>query len=311
MGTPFRPQSMTAPSTQRALRLGGLLFLGAALLAAAALGLDWRFAPTGLRAPWVEMTLLAAGIVALFLALLVLVLDPLPDPWGRAPPVPRTSHAGASLMALPALVTSDGSDDVGAPAHTGTPSSASPPPPLPTAAPVGLAAAATSGSTLLIPFAAEAGPSSSTLAPTPQTVTGLVGRMDALQRATPLPPPTPPRSTRAPAEPGPVTLLQRLSQIPTPRGTGLPSSPGRRCADCGESLGSPPRFEACGDCGRALCARCYWKTSSGPQAHLCATCVQNHSVPRPPTPAVSFGRPTAAAGPTPPPRSIQPRRPVN
>ncbi len=293
------------------MRLGGLLFLGAALLAAAALGFNWRFAPAALRTPWVEMTLLAAGIVALFLALLVLVLEPLPDPWGRPPAMPRTDRSGPSLMALPAIVASVAPEGEAPapPLPTVTPSSTAS---RPTASPAGVAAEASSGSTLLIPFATAPAAVSTTVAidPAPQTVSGLVERMGALQRAAPPSPSPTAYSTRA-SEPGPVTLLQRLSQIPTPRSAVAPSSPGRRCVDCGEPLGSPPRFEPCGDCGRALCARCYWKTSSGPQAHLCATCVQSRAVPRPVSPAVTFGRPTAAGVPAPAPRTVQPRRPVS
>lgn len=291
------------------MRLGGLLFLAAALLAAAALGFNWRYAPAGLRTPWVELTLLAAGIIALFLALLVLVLEPLPGPWGRPPTMPRTDRSGPSLMALPAIVTSAApeTEPSAPPLPTVSPASIAP---HPVGAPLGVSAEGSSGSTLLIPFATAPGAVSTTVAvdSAPQTVSGLVERMGAVQRAAP---PRPTAYSTHASESGPVTLLQRLSQIPTPRNATSPTSPGRRCADCGEPLGSPPRFEPCGDCGRALCARCYWKTSSGPQAHLCATCVQSRSIPRPVSPAVTFGRPTAGVGPVPAPRTVQPRRPVS
>jgi hypothetical protein len=299
--------AMSAPEAGRATRLGGLILAGSALLAAAALGREWSFAPGLLRNLVVELVLVGAGAVLLLIALVALALDRAKP--SRAPdqtPPAGATPSGSSLMALPAIMGKEPSVSDAPP----TDSSPSPPPGVP----LGMTAGAPAGSTLLIPFA-------DTLTPSPpasvdpasgSTVTGLVDRMDALQRAAPAA--TVPTASSSPA-PEPATmasaLLLRLTRIPAPPAT--PSAAvARRCTDCGDPLGSPPLFEPCADCGRALCERCYWRESSGPQAHLCTTCVQHRAVPRPPTPAVTFGRPTPVASVSKPSgRPLQPRRPVS
>lgn len=305
---------MTGPEAGRQARLGGLMLLGAALVATGTLGFEWPFAPGFLQNPMVEIPLVAAGILLLFTALFALLLDrlaPLPAPreWTAGP----LTSPQSSLMALPAIVRKEStrsSVPTMIPAASGAterPSDSAP-------APAALAAEGSISSTLLIPFVDQP----STPAPTPpvsasaQSVTQLVDRMETLQRAVP----NGARPAAVPSSPPsdfPATpLLLRLTRIPTPPTATSTMEAARRCNDCGDPLGSPPRFEPCGDCGRALCERCYWRTSSGPQAHLCASCVRERSVPAPPAPTLSFPRPGLAAAASPPSgRTLPPRRRVN
>ncbi|MFZ0831355.1 MAG: hypothetical protein WAN40_09520, partial [Thermoplasmata archaeon] len=221
---------------------------------------------------------------------------------------------GSSLMTLPAIV----GDAVPASTPTPVPSFVPLLPPSPSLAvgtPMGFSAAAPASSTLLIPFADPSAPSapSPEVPPSGLTVTGLVDRMDALQRASPSKS-SPTGSSAAVSGQGPLAsaLLQRLTRIPTPPTVPAATAAGRRCNDCGDPLGSPPHFEPCGDCGRALCERCYWRASSGPQAHVCTSCLQDRSMARTPVPAVTFGRssPVVSAA-TPSGGTLQPRRPVS
>jgi hypothetical protein len=310
---------MSGPEVGRAVRVGGLILAGAALLAAGALGFEWPYAPAALLNPLVEIVLVGAGALVLFTALSTPALDRrtgVSDAREGSPsPIPSSE---SSLMALPSIVASDSAVSPTFP----TLKAAAPNPPIPapvTDLPAGLVAVDTGNSTLLIPFAEEpAAPPPLTPAPpaaplAAQTVTQLVDRMDVLQRAAPVSS-SPAVSALPPSEPVPLasSLLHRLTRVPIPPTTLSSPTVGRRCNDCGESLGSPPQFEPCPDCGRALCERCYWRTSSGPQAHLCTTCFRDRSVPRPPTPAVTFPRPGLNVSPsTPSGRTIPPRRPVN
>jgi hypothetical protein len=290
--------------------LGGLFFAGAALLSAAAVGLEWRLAPPILRNPLVLIVLVAAGVLVLFTALFRWALDRAQDePIPRASAGPTKPSTESSLMALPAMVSEESPRNGTVP----TPEAASEVPLPPTTSPVmpaGLAASGPASSTLLIPFAGNpASTAGSSSGPSPgQTVTRLVDRMDAIQRTAPSNP-----SPKSPSQNGPTPseLLLRLTRIPNPPTAASATTGARRCNDCGEPLGSPPHFEPCGDCGRALCERCYWRTSSGAAAHLCRSCVRDRSVPRPPTPAVTFGRPVpAASASTPSSRPLRPRPPV-
>lgn len=301
---------MSGPDDGYTLRLGGLIFAAAALLAAGAIALQWPMAPALLRNPFSESLFIGLGAMLLALGFGALALD-------RRRPVPRplrpvrleAPSSESSLMALPALVEAE-------PTVSRPPVPAESPerPPLPSApvpgAPLGLTAANPAGSTLLIPFSEEPGrvarPSGGSL-PRGQTVSGLVDRMEALQRVAPTAPSSPGVAGTTAPETGTLDspLLLRLTRVPSPPVPAAVSSVARRCSDCGEALGSPPQFEPCADCGRALCERCYWRTSSGPQAHLCTTCFRDRSVPRPPTPAATFGGPAPLAS-----ASAPARRPV-
>jgi len=296
------------------MRLGMLIFVGVALLAAAALGLEWRYAPAALRLPLVEVVLSVVGGVLLVAALVALVLDrPAPATLPDAPSPPEDSRAEPSLLSLPALAV--GETELSDPARSPEPSKGMPlPPTFATAAPTGVTATDPGHSTLLIPFAEE--PSSGVPAPEApvpgETVSRLMDRMDAIQRVTPTNPSAPALSYAPPtgATPRPSELLLRLTHIPAPPTDASTASAPRRCSDCGDPLGSPPQCEPCAECGQALCERCYWRTSSGPQAHLCARCFQDRSVPRPPAPAVTFApRRSVASVSTPTERSLRPRRP--
>ncbi|MCI4352022.1 MAG: hypothetical protein L3K14_01345 [Thermoplasmata archaeon] len=303
---------MTQRESGRQARLGGLMLLGAALVATAALGLEWPFAPGFLQNPLLEIPLVAAGVLILFTALLSLVLDRL-----EPIPAPREWAAGAlaspqsSLMALPAIV---GKGLAGSPVPSSVPDEGAGAVGFPASArePAGFAAEGSITSTLLIPFVDEP----IRPAPTPpnstpgQSVSRLVDRMETLQRVAPNGSPRAAIPSASPSGPPISPLLLRLSRIPSPPTATSSMEAARRCNDCGEPLGSPPHFEPCGDCGRALCERCYWRTSSGPRAHLCAVCVQERSVPRPP--ALSFPRPGLAASVSDPSgRPLPPRRRVS
>jgi hypothetical protein len=306
---------MDGPEAGRTMRLGGLIFAGAALLAVGAVGLQWRMAPTLLRLPVIEFVFVGAGLLVVLIGLVSLALDRRSVVHDAPRPArPRDSSSGSSLMALPALVTEQPVASPSAPAFS--PLDATPTPAtVMTALPVGLASAGASNSTLLIPFAQE--PALTTLEPVSPvpgvTVSQLVDRMSALQRVAPSGVSAHPTPTATLASvPLPTTLELRLTRIPTPPSLPSATSVARRCNDCGDPLGSPPQFEPCADCGRALCERCYWQTSSGPQAHLCASCFRDRSVPRPPTPAVTFGGPEPGVSvATPSGRTLQPRRPAN
>jgi hypothetical protein len=297
---------------QRSARLGGLLIAGSALIAAVALVLVWRLASGFLRNPLVEVVLVGAVALPVFTVLFSLAPDrwsvvPIPD----RPPRRAVPDSGSSLMALPAIVGEPSPE-----ANLGPASGIDVLPPIVSpSGPVGVAATGPVNSTLLIPFAdpGDSGGSMPVVPTSGLTVTRLVDRMDALQRAAPTSS-VPTSSVAAPAPSGThgSELLLRLTRIPSPPAPSVASAVARRCNDCGDALGSPPHFEPCGDCGRALCERCYWRTSSGPQAHICTTCLQNRAAPRPPTPAVTMGRPTAiVAVSTPSGRALQPRRPVS
>jgi hypothetical protein len=281
----------------RTRRLEGMILGGAVLLAAGVLALEGTFAAVLQLDPAVDIALAGAGVLLLFTALFTLRLDRGADVFPRGPrPSSVGPSSGASLMALPSLRASG-------PSATPTsllveaPPSAAPAPPAATGLPARPTSVDAGGSTLLIPFAEE-NPASSSPPAAPagaRTVSQLVDRMDALQRASvsrPSPPSTPKSAPLA------ASLLHRLTRVPSPPAT--PSTPpvGRRCNDCGDPLGAPPRFEPCADCGRALCERCYWRTSSGPQAHLCTTCLRDRPVPRPTAPAATFPRPGPAASPS-------------
>jgi hypothetical protein len=287
---------VTGAESARRARLGGWILLGAALLGAAALGIEWPPVPALLRDPWVQVLLLSLGALVLSAALILLAQRPSATP----PPVvelaaAELSTSGSSLLALPALTEEPPPDP--------TPSPLDVPVDLPSSSdlrPTGLAAseqvpAGSGGSTLLIPFADTPSP------PTPEpsvpasrgSVARLVDRMEDLRQAHPARP-SPPLSSPFSAT-GTIAspLLLRLTRIPGPPVGSGPVQVARRCSDCGEPLGSPPHFEPCGGCGQALCGRCYWRTPSGPQAHLCTTCFADRSVPRSPTPGSIFPRPTA------------------
>ncbi|MCI4347802.1 MAG: hypothetical protein L3J97_04190 [Thermoplasmata archaeon] len=302
---------MTGRESGRQARLGGLMLLGAALLATGAIGFEWRFAPGFLRHSLVEIPLVAAGLLLLLVAVIALALDrgaSVPAAGGSTDPALASPES--SLMALPAIVAEESAESSvprTGPDY-GTPTDA---PPTPAPRPVGLMAEGSGSSTLLIPIADQQ------MSPTPapavlfpgQTVTRLVDRMESLQRVTPNGSPGSAIPSSSPSGPLTSPLLLRLTRIPSPPLATSALEAARRCSNCGDPLGSPPQFEACGDCGRALCEPCYWKTSSGPEAHLCATCVQERSVPRPSTPALSFPRPgvaASAAGPSG--RTLPPRR---
>lgn len=288
---------------------------GAAFLAATAVVLQWRSIPAAWRVASIEFALVVIGVVLLIGALASYVLDRR----GTAPPapakVPKASPTSeSSLMALPALVTN------------GSPPVSSSPPPVPStapartrpsaaSAPVGLTASSTNNSTLLIPFAGgptSMAPASPALSPE-QSVSRLVGRMGAIQRVAPTATSSGTAAIGASVEAPKVSpLLLRLTRIPSPPAGASPASGDRRCNDCAQPLGSPPHFEPCADCGRALCERCYWRTSSGPDAHMCTACVRDRSVPKPPTPVVTFAKPrpvAAVAGPSG--QSSRLRRPGN
>jgi hypothetical protein len=275
------------------MRLGGLVFAGAALLAVGAIALQWPMTPALLHRPLIEFVFIAAGTVVLAVALVSLALDRREATAHVSRParaVPPSSES--SLMALPALVSESSSPSPAA-SLSPAPGEALRRPDTPEGVtPVGVAAASAGNSTLLIPFAGEStppGPGSGGTGPG-QTVSRLVDRIDALQRVTSSGTP----STPAPEDyPASSPLLLRLTRVPTPPTLASATTAPRRCNDCGEPLGSPPQFESCVDCGRAMCERCYWRTSSGPRAHLCTVCFQDRSVPRPPTPAVTF----ATSGP--------------
>ena len=302
---------MDGLAATRATRWGGLILGGAALLAAGTLGVEWRHAPAALRLPLVELVLLGAGILLLVGAFLALALGR-----GEVEPTPQVltpepSEPSSSLMTLPAIL---GDESANQPPGSSSPTVTATPEVTPpsVSTPLAVAATSTASSTLLIPFA-ETSPSPAPPRTTPpgQTVTRLVGRMDALQRVAP---PAPAALSFSSIDRGSPTssLLHRLTRIPSPPSAPLATPVARRCNDCGDQLGSPPQFEPCSDCGRALCERCYWRTSSGPQAHLCTTCFNERSVPRRPAPAVTFGRPTAvASGSTSVGRALRPRRRVS
>lgn len=299
----------------RALRLGALVIVGAALLAAEAIGLQWPSAPALLLYPLVVIVLVGAGVLLVLIPLTLLVRSRRGYQAKATPPdgpVPAT--ADPSLLTLPSLLREDPQEVF--PEADRDPLGPAPviPGPVPDL-PVGLSMAEPGNSTLLIPLSVEpASPETPPPSAEPvQTVTRLVDRMDALQRATgatglPVP------SALSPPEPAAHSnrLLHRLANVPTPPDDLSHAMAGRRCSDCGETLGSPPRFDPCADCGRALCARCYWRTSSGPQAHLCTTCFRDRSVPRPPAPMATIprpGEPASVSGPLG--RRVPPRRSVN
>jgi hypothetical protein len=314
---------MSGPEAGRAARIGGLIFAGAALLAVGAAGLQWSMAPALLRAPVIEFLFIAAGATVLVIGLVSLALErravaasrPVPS----VAPSPRraasaTPSPPSSLMTLPAVIGENSSPGA-RPTPTGPAPAAPFASPASNPAPVAVAAEGPSNSTLLIPFADGLRSVNPPPAPSAadQTVSTLVGRMDAVQRAAPSSPgpaagvvPIPkPRRLASP-------LLLRLTRIPAPPAASAAALAARRCTDCGEPFGTPPQFEPCEDCGRALCERCYWRTSSGPQAHLCTTCFKDRSVPRPPAPSPTFGQPGPAASISMPAgRPLRPRRPVN
>jgi hypothetical protein len=310
--------AVSGPQLGRRARLGELIVAGLALVAIGIVLLLWSTAPALWRSTPIEFLFFGAGTLALLLGLVTLAIDRrsvrrvTPPP--PSPPRASAPSSESSLMALPALVAGG---------STPKPATASPEPapvpPLPDMAsapvPAGLVTASPGTSTLLIPFAGEsvpAGPVSASPSPG-QTVSRLVNRMDALQRVAPTAP-SPSLPTIAAPTPGPVPspLLLRLTRVPVPPTGAATALAARRCNDCGETLGSPPQFEPCADCGRALCERCYWRTSSGPQAHLCAACFRDRSVPRPPTPAATFAKPEPAASASAPSgRWFRLRRPGN
>jgi hypothetical protein len=310
--------AVSGPKLGRKTRLGELIIAGLSLLAIGVVLLLWSTAPALWRSTPIEFLFFAAGTLALLLGLVTSTLDrrfarPI-SPSPPASPRARTTSSESSLMALPALVA-EGPTPKG---PSASPEPAPVPPFVATSsapAPAGLATASTGNSTLLIPFAGESVPAGPVLAaPGPgHTVSRLVDRMDALERVAPAPT-SPSISSAAATAQGPVPspLLLRLTRIPTPPIGTSTAWAARRCNDCGEPLGSPPQFEPCADCGRALCERCYWRTSSGPQAHLCTACFRDRSVPRPPTPAVTFAKPEPAASASAPSgRWFRLRRPGN
>ena len=298
------------------MRLGGLILLGAALLAAGALGLEWRYAPALLRHSLVQEVLVGAGLLVLLAALLALGLDrpaSVPAPDGPSPA--ESASPEPSLMTLPAIVGEESAIPPSEPAPAfdsgGTSSSIQTPS---STIPAGLAAEGPGGSTLLIPFAEglASGSPPSSIPGSGQTVTRLVDRIDALQRVAPTSSPRAASPVPPEKESLASSLLLRLTRIPNPPAASATMEAARRCNDCGEPLGFPPHFEPCADCGRALCERCYWHTSSGPQAHLCTACIRERSVPRPPVPALTFSRPSPVASVSAPSnRTLQPRRPVS
>jgi hypothetical protein len=303
---------MSGPEAGHAARIGGLIFAGAALLAVGAVGLQWSMAPALLRTPGIELVFIAAGAIVLVIGLVALALERRAVAASR--PVPSTAPSPrSSLMTLPAVV-----GEASAPAarpRSSEPATPAAVPPSVSATGLPLAAEGTSNSTLLIPFAEGLRSVDPNPAPpvADQTVSNLIGRMDALERAAPSSA-GPTASTAELPEPGaPASpLLLRLTRIPTPPAAPSTTLVARRCTDCGEPFGSPPQFEPCADCGRALCERCYWRTSSGPQAHLCSSCFKDRSVPRPPAPSTTFGRPGPNASiSTPAGRPLQPRRRVS
>lgn len=297
------------------MRLGALIFAGAAFLAIEAVVLQWRLAPAFLRIPLMEFVFVLVGILFLVAALTSYALDRR-EAAPRAPALhPEAAPSPeSSLMALPALVSEAPGPSVLSPAPE-PPQVPRPVDAPPAGAPASLAAASTESSTLLIPFAGASGsPAHVPVAPGPgETVSRLVDRMDALQRVAPGGTSPSTASTAAPVE-GPITssLRLRLTRVPVPPAGPSAAFDARRCTDCGEPFESPPQYESCADCGRALCERCYWRTSSGPQAHLCTSCFRNRSVPRPPAPAVTFAKPApTASAPAPSGRWFRLRRPGN
>jgi hypothetical protein len=278
------------------MRLGGLTLLGSALLAAGAVGLQWSFAPALLRNPWVEVGLAGTGIILLSAALCLLALDPRA---GMAPSRPPTNSAlpfsgSSSLMPFSADLQHKGSVPTVA-RFPSTSATASPPSSSAAGMLAGTSAGNTRASTLVISFADGPilGIHPAARKEPPTTVTGLVDRMETVQRTSTmlqptsarlvLPPPTPSRTSE---------LLHHLTQIPTPPPEPRATALARRCTDCGEPLGSPPQFEPCEECRQALCERCYWRVSSGPRSHFCSTCYRERSVP--PLPK----HPAIVAGPT-------------
>lgn len=305
---------MEGASGGRTLRLGSLIIIGAALLAAAAIGLQWPSAPAFLFNPLTVVLLVFAGALLVTIPLTVLlrsrrVVRAVTDPTdGRSTP-----SADPSLLTLPSLLREAPREEV--PMGLPDPSEPYPVPPSSPVLdlPIGVSRAESGRSTLLIPLSVEPTPPAAgppTVEPV-RTVTRLVDRMDALQRATAtLGTPAPSSAPTAQTPATPNLLLHRLGQVPSPPVTTVQSWAGRRCSDCGDTLGSPPRFDSCADCGRALCARCYWRTSSGPQAHLCTTCFRDRSVPRPPAPMATIPRPAEFVSP-PAGRRGPPRRSPN
>lgn len=308
---------MSGPEDGYTLRLGGVIFAGAALLSAGAIALQWPMAPALLRNPFSEVLFVGLGIIVLGIGLGALAVDrrkAVPRP--LRPVTPAAPSSEPSLMALPAIVGSDSTVSPAA-APPELPERPQLPAPHGPGAPIGLSAANPTGSTLLIPFSEEPGPSPASPGGSPlggKTVSRLVDRMDALQRVGPAASSSPRTALMMAVGTGTLAppLRLQLTRVPSPPAPPTGSSVARRCSDCGEALGSPPQFEPCADCGRALCERCYWRTSSGPRAHLCTTCFRDRSVPRPPTPAVTFARsaprPSTSA---PSERPLQPRRPVS
>lgn len=305
---------MTGPEGTRAVLLGSLIFIGAALLGVATLGMDWRFSPALIRQPMVEWVLGGAGVAVLLSAAVLLARERRePVPTSALPPASNESSPSTSLMTLPAIMGNE-APSATEPMPPVAPSEPEPPTsPTPVAArPSGLSAEGMSSSTLLIPFAEGTRPASSPAAApgVGETVTRLVDRIDTMQRVTPASP-SAAASPPAPAS-GTSELLLRLTRIPNPPVAASPFLVARRCSDCGESLGTPPHFEPCGDCGRALCQRCYWRTSSGPGAHRCTACVKERSVPQPPAPTLTFARPTPGASPSPSSGpALRPRQPAS
>lgn len=285
------------------MRLGGLTLAGAALLAAGALGFQWSFAPAFLRDPWVELGLVGAGIILLVATLFSLGLDLRASMAAARPTSPSDSPlSGSRVTTFPAsVVREDSTPEVSA--FPLTDAAASHPSSPLLVVPRGTSAARAGASTLLISF--SDGPMLGIQPPVPQeprtTVTGLVDRVNAMQRVSGsnepataplvLPPPPPSRAS---------DLLLRLTRIPSPPAVPRPTRLARRCTDCGETLGYPPQFEPCEECRQALCERCYWRVSSGPRSHFCSTCFRERSIPRPPT------RPVTVAGPRPVPSTSGP-----
>lgn len=297
------------------MRLGGLVVSGAALLAIGAVLFLWQSAPALLRSTPFEFLFVGGGLLALLLGFVTTAIDQwTARPRPLVPSRSEPSSPESSLMALPALISRVAETSVSPPSPPG-PAARAPPLPAPAAPPVtGITATDPGSSTLLIPFGEPPAspPPAAEVAPRPQVVSRLIHRMNALQRALPAEPPVPaPSLPSTNSMPFASTLRLRLSRVPTPPDASS-SSGVRRCSDCGDELGSPPQFEPCADCGRALCERCYWRATSGPAQLLCATCIQDRTAPRPPSPSITFGGPVPTASAlVPSERRLQPRRPVS
>jgi hypothetical protein len=284
-------------------------------LAIGAIGLQWPLTPALLRNPLIEYVFVGAGALVLAFGFVTLALDlRTASPGRKRNRISSDAYSQSSLMTLPAIMVGEPAVSVPPRDFDRTESPPAPAPRMPVVT-AGASADPPGGSTLLIPFS-EAGPSlpaSPPAAAPPDTVSRMVSRMDAVQRAAPaLVPPAAPSPPSPASSNSDSSLLHRLTRIPTPPPIPSATAAPRRCTDCGDSLGSPPQFETCADCRRALCERCYWRTSTGPRAHFCTTCYRDRSVPRPPSPTATRVRPSSvSAVSVPVKRSLPPRQPAS